>query len=104
MPLLDLGAELGYRDPLGNYSGGVVLLIGQEDGPAAAIAVDSIEDQRQVVIKGLQDSYGRVPGIAAATILGDEADRADPRPDRPRGHGQRPDPAPGPTKRSVDPT
>ena len=71
VPLLDLGAELGYRDPLGSYSGGVVLLIGQEDGPAAAIAVDSIEDQRQVVIKGLQDSYGRVPGIAAATILGD---------------------------------
>ena len=24
-----------------------------------------------MVIKGLQDSYGRVPGIAAATILGD---------------------------------
>ncbi|MCB1356344.1 MAG: chemotaxis protein CheA [Maritimibacter sp.] len=71
VPLLDLGAELGYREPLGSYSGGVVLLIGQEDGAAAAIAVDSIEDQRQVVIKGLQDSYGRVPGIAAATILGD---------------------------------
>jgi len=33
--------------------------------------VDSIEEQRQVVIKGLQDSYGHVPGIAAATILGD---------------------------------
>ena len=71
VPLLDLGAELGYREPLGSYTGGVVLLIGQEDGAAAAIAVDAIEDQRQVVIKGLQDSYGRVPGIAAATILGD---------------------------------
>ncbi len=71
VPLLDLGAELGYRDPLESYSGGVVLLIGQEDGMTAAIAVDSIEDQRQVVIKGLQDSYGRIPGIAAATILGD---------------------------------
>ena len=33
--------------------------------------VDNIEDQRQVVIKGLQESYGRVPGVAAATILGD---------------------------------
>ncbi len=71
VPLLDLGAELGYRNPLDDYSGGVVLLIGQEDGSTAAVAVDTIEDQRQVVIKGLQDSYGRVPGIAAATILGD---------------------------------
>lgn len=71
VPLIDLGAELGYREPLDSYAGGVVLLIGQEDGPAAALAVDMIEDQRQVVIKGLQDSYGRIPGIAAATILGD---------------------------------
>ena len=71
VPLLDLGAELGYREPLDSYSGGVVLLIGQEDGSTAAVNVDTIEDQRQVVIKGLQESYGRVPGIAAATILGD---------------------------------
>jgi two-component system chemotaxis sensor kinase CheA len=46
-------------------------LIAQEDSSRAAVVVDAIEDQRQVVIKGLQDSYGRVPGIAAATILGD---------------------------------
>lgn len=71
VPLIDLGAELGYRKPLEDYTGGVVLLIGQEDGLSAAVVVDAIEDQRQVVIKGLQDSYGRVPGIAAATILGD---------------------------------
>ncbi|WP_292020708.1 chemotaxis protein CheA [Maritimibacter sp. UBA3975] len=71
VPLIDLGAELGYRAPLDDYTGGVVLLIGQEDGLAAAVVVDAIEDQRQVVIKGLQESYGRVPGIAAATILGD---------------------------------
>lgn len=71
VPLLDLGAELGYRQPLSDYTGFVVLLITQEDGSRAALVVDTIEDQRQVVIKGLQDSYGRVPGIAAATILGD---------------------------------
>ncbi|WP_432449907.1 chemotaxis protein CheW [Aliiroseovarius marinus] len=71
VPLLDLGAELGYRDPKDNYEGSVVLLIAHEDGSRAAVITDRIEDQRQVVIKGLQDSYGRVPGIAAATILGD---------------------------------
>jgi two-component system chemotaxis sensor kinase CheA len=46
-------------------------LISPEEGHLVALLVDQIEDQRQVVIKGLQDSYGRVPGVAAATILGD---------------------------------
>lgn len=71
VPLLDLGTELGYRQPLQDYTGGIVLLITHEDGSRAALVVDSIQDQRQVVIKGLQDSYGHVPGVAAATILGD---------------------------------
>ncbi|MEM6481627.1 MAG: chemotaxis protein CheA [Pseudomonadota bacterium] len=36
-----------------------------------ALAVDAIHDQRQVVVKSLEAAYGRVPGISAATILGD---------------------------------
>ncbi len=71
VPLLDLGAELGYRTPMDSYIGAIVLLIAQEDGSHAALVVDAIQDQRQVVIKGLQDTFGRVPGVAAATILGD---------------------------------
>lgn len=71
MPLIDLAVALGYRSPAPAGAGNVVLLITQEDGSRAALIVDSIEEQRQVVIKGLQDSYGHVPGIAAATILGD---------------------------------
>ena len=51
--------------------GTIALLISPEEGVLVALLVDTIEDQRQVVIKGLQDSYGRVPGVAAATILGD---------------------------------
>ena len=71
VPILDLGAELGYRPAIDDYEGSVVLLIAQEDGTQAAMLVDSIEEQRQVVIKGLQEAYGRILGIAAATILGD---------------------------------
>ncbi|MCV6824481.1 chemotaxis protein CheA [Halocynthiibacter sp. SDUM655004] len=71
VPLLDLGTELGYRKPKPDYVDSIVLLIAHEDGSRAALVVDEINDQRQVVIKGLQESYGRVPGIAAATILGD---------------------------------
>lgn len=71
VPLIDLGTELGYSRPRTQYEGAIVLLVAQEDGKRAALVVDGIEDQRQVVIKGLEESYGRVPGVAAATILGD---------------------------------
>ncbi|MEE4189788.1 MAG: chemotaxis protein CheA [Roseobacter sp.] len=71
VPLFDLGAELGYREPISDYEGSVVLLIAYEDEGRAALVIDSIQDQRQVVIKGLDDSFYRAPGIAAATILGD---------------------------------
>lgn len=71
VPLFDLGQELGYRPPVEDYEGSVVLLIAHEDDSHAALVIDSIQDQRQVVIKGLDDSFYRAPGIAAATILGD---------------------------------
>lgn len=71
VPLFDLGKELGYRDAVDDYEGSVVLLTAHEDGGRAALVIDSILDQRQVVIKGLDDSFYRAPGIAAATILGD---------------------------------
>lgn len=71
VPLFDLGTELGYRAPKASYEGGIVLLTAQEDGDRAALVVDEILEQRQVVIKGLQQGYGNIPGVAAATILGD---------------------------------
>ena len=71
VPLFDLGAALGYRPPLEEFDGAAVLLIICEDDSVVALVIDSIIDQRQVVIKGLDDSFYRAPGIAAATILGD---------------------------------
>ena len=71
VPLYDLGAMLGYRAPRSDYESSIVLLISLDDGSRAALVIDGIEDQRQVVIKGLDDSFYRAPGIAAATILGD---------------------------------
>tara|TARA_R110002126_G_scaffold42178_7_gene122114 strand:- start:1484 stop:3589 length:2106 start_codon:yes stop_codon:yes gene_type:complete len=69
--LFDLGVELGYRSAQDSYLDAVVLLIADEAGSRAALIVDEIQDQRQVVIKGLDESFYRAPGIAAATILGD---------------------------------
>lgn len=71
VPLYDLGVELGFRTPRASYGDGIVLLAATDEGSRAALVVDEIVEQRQVVIKGLHHSYGRVPGIAAATILGD---------------------------------
>ncbi len=71
VPVLDLGRELGYRSALSFEKDTIALLISPEEGKLVAVLVDTIEDQRQVVIKGLQESYGRVRGVAAATILGD---------------------------------
>lgn len=71
VPLIDIGETLGYRAPLQSYEDLVVLLIESDDGTRAALMFDGIQDQRQVVIKGLEDNYGHVPGVAAATILGD---------------------------------
>ena len=71
IPILDLGVALGYRPPLTDLSGRVVLIIAEDDGQRYAVLVDGIRDQRQVVIKGLDDSFYRARGVAAATILGD---------------------------------
>ena len=71
VPLFDLGEALGYRAEKTDFDGGIVLLIAQEDETTVALVIDNIIDQRQVVIKGLDDKFHRSPGIAAATILGD---------------------------------
>ena len=73
VPIIDTAAELGFRPhrrPSGDGKG-VALLVESEGGGRSALVVDAIQDQRQVVIKSLETNYGRVPGVAAATILGD---------------------------------
>ena len=71
VPLLDIGRMLGYRDTDLAPESGVVLLVENEDGSQSALVADAIQGQRQVVIKSLEANFQQVPGIAAATILGD---------------------------------
>jgi two-component system chemotaxis sensor kinase CheA len=71
VPILDVGHRLGYRAGPSEPTEGVALLVEGEDRRSAALLVDTILGQRQVVIKSLEANYQRVPGIAAATILGD---------------------------------
>jgi two-component system chemotaxis sensor kinase CheA len=71
LPLIDVGRELGFRREATDIRSSVVLSVETDGGVRNALLVDSIQDQRQVVIKSLEDNYGAVPGVAAATILGD---------------------------------
>jgi two-component system chemotaxis sensor kinase CheA len=71
VPLIDVGQLLGYRQTAMPAGEGVALLIESDGGGRAALLVDAIQGQRQVVIKSLEANYRHVPGIAAATILGD---------------------------------
>ena len=70
LPMIDVARSLGFpeRDlsqpPL-------VLLVETESQSQCALVVDAVHDQRQVVIKGLESNYGTIPGVSAATVLGD---------------------------------
>lgn len=70
-PLIDVGRELGFRNQATDTMAAVAILVETEGGRRSALLVDTIQGQRQVVIKSLESNYGHVPGIAAATILGD---------------------------------
>jgi two-component system chemotaxis sensor kinase CheA len=71
VPLIDIGATLGFRATPMDPCAGVALLVENDVGGHAALLVDAIQGQRQVVIKSLESNYQPVDGIAAATILGD---------------------------------
>ncbi len=70
-PLVDVGRILNFRATQADPVEGVALLVESEGGGQRALMVDAIQGQRQVVIKSLEANYTHVPGIAAATILGD---------------------------------
>ncbi|NIZ62606.1 chemotaxis protein CheA [Sedimentitalea sp. CY04] len=71
VPICDVAGSLGLRSNTGDEPAGVYLLVETENGDRCALAVDDIHDQRQVVIKSLDGVCGNVPGVSAATILGD---------------------------------
>ncbi|WP_277023699.1 chemotaxis protein CheA [Paracoccus hibiscisoli] len=71
IPIIDLCASFGVTQPEGGPDSSVLIVVETDSRKRAAFRVDAIFDQRQVVIKSLEQNYGRVPGVSAATILGD---------------------------------
>ncbi|MBE7184364.1 MAG: chemotaxis protein CheA [Methylobacterium mesophilicum] len=70
-PMIDVGRHFGYRHAPADLSKSVGLVVETQGNTRTVLLVDEIQGQRQVVIKSLEANYGSVPGIAAATILGD---------------------------------
>ena len=71
VPIVDLAERLGVSPCSDALTDRVLLLIQTEVAGQCALAVDDILDQRQVVVKSMQGSYGEIAGISGATILGD---------------------------------
>lgn len=71
IPVIDLSGVFGLPRTASEADDGILIVVETDSQRRAAFRVDAIFDQRQVVIKSLEQNYGRVPGVSAATILGD---------------------------------
>ncbi|MGB8813043.1 MAG: chemotaxis protein CheA, partial [Paracoccaceae bacterium] len=71
IPMVDVAEGLGFTRPSYQPEPQTLLLVETENQGQCALIVDRVFDQRQVVIKGLDTNYGAVPGVSAATVLGD---------------------------------
>ena len=69
IPLLTLEQLIGVRGR-SSCPGDAIAIVLQAEGRSAAVAVDRLLGQQQVVIKSLEQNYRRVPGIGGATVLG----------------------------------
>ena len=70
LPVLRLTELFPPRADAPPASGGIALIVETEAG-RAAIIVDELVGQQQVVVKSLEANFRRVPGLAGATIMGD---------------------------------
>jgi two-component system chemotaxis sensor kinase CheA len=70
VPLIDLAGLLDLGLAGDESMERVVIVTEAADGSRFALSVDELCGHQQVVIKSIEESYGAVPGIAGATILG----------------------------------
>jgi two-component system chemotaxis sensor kinase CheA len=70
VPLVHLGDLLDINSAAGDSGESVVIITDAGEGSRFGLVVDELCGHQQVVIKSIEESYGSVPGIAAATILG----------------------------------
>jgi two-component system chemotaxis sensor kinase CheA len=70
LPIVRLHRLFGVPSSTTDPTAGLLVVV-EHDGHVAALLVDELLGQQQVVIKSLEANYMKVRGIAGATILGD---------------------------------
>ncbi|MEZ0330578.1 MAG: chemotaxis protein CheW, partial [Methylophilaceae bacterium] len=70
LPIIPLHTLFNQPTTVTNPTLGVLVII-ESEGKKAALFIDGLVGQQQVVIKSLESNYRRVPGVSGATIMGD---------------------------------
>ena len=70
LPLIALFESFNIEPKFTNPADGIAVIV-EVDGKKAALFVDDLVGQQQVVVKNIESNYKKVPGISGATILGD---------------------------------
>jgi len=70
LPIIPLYALFKQDTEIMHPTEGVLIII-EADGKKAALFVDSLVGQQQVVIKSLETNFKKVQGVSGATIMGD---------------------------------
>ncbi|MEQ5631831.1 chemotaxis protein CheA [Providencia manganoxydans] len=70
LPLVELHQVFSIKGAESDLSNSIVLII-QHAGHRFALLVDKLVGQQQVVVKNIESNYRKIPGISAATIMGD---------------------------------
>lgn len=70
LPVVPVHQALDVTDAITEPGAGIAVIVHAE-GRRYAMLVDELVGQQQVVVKNLETNYRKVPGVSAATILGD---------------------------------
>lgn len=70
LPLIALYESFNIIPQHTDPSCGITVIV-EVDGKKAALFVDDLVGQQQVVVKNIESNYRKIPGISGATILGD---------------------------------
>src|SRR3546814_9272339 len=70
LPLVELHRVFGVENAQADPTQAIAVIM-QAQERRFALLVDHLVGQHQVVVKNLESNYRKVPGVSAATILGD---------------------------------
>lgn len=70
LPVISLHELFNVHSQATDLASGIMVVL-EADGVKAALSVDALIGQQQVVIKGLEANFRKVTGVSGATIMGD---------------------------------